>query len=482
MDNILLSFSPNFFHVIVIFIAVAVIVRLLGNEERKQDYDDEFGDASSLISRWNKGFWIGEGRITREQSFKHTVLIGQSGGGKTSAGLIPTALGMDDCSLIFLDPAKELFKRTAGHLRSKGYRIKVLDLKKPDRSIGFNPLQRATTSTDLNILAEMVVAPQSRQSKDIFWPQMAARLLVVFFKIQKQLPQEFQNLANTRHLANLLQGDPKKMDKLYATFADDTLFGEYKAIISQDDKLLSNVLATVQSSLRIFDDSAVARCTSADTLDLQKFRKEKTALYIWTDIMDASYYSFLLEIWFTQLFRDFMKSIPDKGKLDVFILADEMGSLTIKGFAEALANLRKYRVGIMYAIQSRAQLIERYGRHDADTLLANSWGKLIFPGMETDLAQELEKRLGRWTFEREDGHRGTRELMTISELTHMKEGTAMYTAGANRPMKVTVTPYFKDWSLKSKSEMPLPKISGGIPNELTFIDVDALVRSKKEHV
>jgi type IV secretion system protein VirD4 len=483
MDFTYLSFSPNLFHLIALFVAVAVLVRLLGNEERKQDYDDDFGKDSSIISRWNKGFWMGDGRLTREQSFKHAVLIGQSGGGKTTAGLIPTALGMDDCSLVFMDPAKELFKRTAGHLASKGYTIKVLDLKRPDRSIGFNPLQRAVSSTDLNILAEMVVSPQMRHSKDIFWPQMGARFLVTLFKIQKLLPQEYQNLANTRHLVNLLQGDHKKVDRLFATFADDILFSEYKAMVSQDDKLLSNVLATIQSSLRIFDDSAVARCTSVDTLDLQAFRKEKTALYIWTDIMDASYYSFLIEIFFTQLFRSFMQAIPGKDKLDVFILADELGSLTIKGFAEALANLRKYRVGIMYAIQSRAQLTERYGQHDAHTILANSWAKLIFPGMESDLAKELEQRLGRWTFEREDGKgRGTREIMTVSELIHMKEGTAMLTAGANRPMKVSVTPYFKNWSLKSRSEMPYPRISGGIPDGLSLIDVDALIREKKEHV
>lgn len=475
-------FTLKPWHLIALFLLIAVIVQFF-KEQRKQTYDDDFGNPSSLLSRWNHGFSLGDGKITRDHSFKHAVLIGQSGGGKTTGALIPTALGMDDCSLVFMDPAKELFRKTSGELHRKGYTIKVLDFKDPSISLGFNPLERATTSTELNMLGEMILSSQYKNSRDIFWPQMGAKLLVTIFKLQKTLPIQYQTLANTRYLVSLMQADPKKVDRLYSAYADDQLFTEYKATISQEGKLLSNVLATAESGVRIFGDDAVAKCTASDTLNLQAFRDSKTAIYIWTDIMDASYYSFLIEIFFTQLFREFMHTIPGKEKLDVFILADEMGSLTIKGFAEALANLRKYRVGIMFAIQSRAQLIERYGSHDAHTILANSWSKLIFPGMETDLAQELEKRLGRWTFEREDGKgQSSREVMTVSELVHMDEGTAILAAGSYRPMKVNVKPYFKDRSLRTMSEIPPPHITSQSAREFTLIDVDALVQDKKQYV
>lgn len=485
MEPILTSiqlYIPHLWHFLALFVIIAVIIQYF-KEDRKQVYDDDLGRSSSLLSIFNRGLWIGDGRITREQSFKHAALIAQSGGGKTVGNLIPSALGFDDCSLVFMDPAKELFYRTAGHLESKGYTIKVLDFKNPSHSLGFNPLLRATTNTELNMLADGFLAPQMRNSRDIFWPQMASKFLCLDFKLLKKLPEAYQNPANALRLITLLQADPKKVDRLFATYADDNLFTEYKAMISQDGKLLSNILATAESAMRIFGDEAVAKCTSVDTLDLQTFRDSKVALYIWTDIMDASYYSFLLEILFSQLFRELMREIPSKDKLDVFILADEMGSLTVKGFAEALANLRKYRVGVMYAIQSRAQLVERYGQHDAETILANSWSKLIFPGMETDLAQELEKRIGRWTFEREDGKgQGSREVMTVSELVHLSEGTAILSAGAHRPMKVSVKPYFKDWSMKAKSEIPPPQITGQLPKEVSLIDVDALVAAKKNHV
>lgn len=468
---------------VIIFIGCLVSYFGPGGEERMQTYQDDFGDPSDILAKSHSGFWMGEGRISREDSFKHALLIGQSGGGKTTGALIPSALGFDDCSLVFLDPAKELHHLTSGNLDSKGYTIKILDFKNPAHSLGFNPLERASTSTELQMLGEMILSPQMRNSRDIFWPSMGAKLLVTLFKLQKTLPVQYQNLANTRHLVCLLQAHPKKVDQLYAAYANDQLFTEYKATISQDGKLLSNILATAESGVRIFGDDAVAQCTAFDTLDLQSFRDSKTAIYIWTDIMDASYYSFLIEIFFHQFFREMMREIPDEDKNDVFILADELGSLTIKGLPEALSNLRKYRVGLMGAIQSRAQLIERYGRHDAHTIMANSWGKLIFPGMESDLAQELEKRLGRWTFEREDGKgEGTREVMTVSELVHMDEGTAILSAGSHRPMVVNVRPYFKDRSLRTKSEIPPPDITGEPPEELCLIDVDALVRNIKQYV
>lgn len=460
-----------------LFLAIGLILFIIAKiylkDDRKQDYDDDFGSTSGHISRFNKGVYIGGGRITRERSFLHTALIAASGAGKTSTILIPTALGLDNCSIIFLDPAKELFEKTAGALAQKGFRIKVLDFLDVSRSIGFNPLLRANTNTELNMLAEMILAPSMRNTKDIFWPTMSAKLISLLFKLQKKLPEEFQNLANTLYLVNLMQGSPKQLDKLAATVADDKLFTEYKAMISHDSKLLSNIIASTQSALRIFENENVARVTSFDTLDLTVFRHQKTALYVNINIMSARYYSFLVEILFRQVFDKFMEKLPTD-ELDCYMLLDEMGSFTVKGFPEAMANLRKYNVSICYAIQSKSQLVERYGKDDAFTILANNYHKVIFPDMETDLAQELQTRMGKWTFERENGSKGTREIMTVSELIHLEEGYAIYTAGPARPMKIKLHPYYKNLWMKRKAIIPPPEIQAEVPNEVRLVDPSEL--------
>lgn len=479
--NTILLYSPNIWLIVVIGLVLLGIIKWVLAEKRKTNYDDTLGSISTHTSIFNKGVVIGRGRITRKRSFLHTSLIATSGGGKTSGVLIPTALGLDNCSIIFLDPAKELFEKTAGALAEKGFTIKVIDFLDVSRSIGFNPLLRAKTNTELNMLAEMILAPSMRNTKDIFWPTMAAKLLVLIFKIQLLLPEEFRNLANTLYLLNLMQGSPKQLDKLVATVADDKLFTEYKAMIAHDSKLLSNILASAQSALKIFEDENVAKVTSFDTLDLTAFRHQKTVLYVNINIMSARYYSFLVEILFRQIFDQFMAKLPTN-ELDCFMLLDEMGSITVKGFAEALANLRKYRVSVTYAVQSRNQLIERMGREDALTCLANSYHQLIFPGMETDLAQELQTRMGKWSFEREDGTRSTREIMTVSELVHLEEGYAIYTAGPARPMKVKLHPYYKNFWMRKKASLPPPIIKGEVPDNVAFVNPAELkVKTEKEN-
>lgn len=459
--------------IIIIGIILFIVIKLILKEGRKQDYDDNLGSSYDHISRFNKGVWIGRGRITEKSSMKHTALIAQSGGGKTSACLINSALALDNCSVICFGPADERYEKTAGYFAEKGFDIQVLDLL-DGPSICFNPLVRAKTSTELHMLAEMVFGPSLRKATDPFWPTMGMKLLTLIFRIQKALPEKFQNLANTLHLINLLQGSPKEMDKVVIAIADDALFQEYKSMIRHDAKLFSNIVATTQATLKIFEDARIARITSIDTLDLELFRKKKTVLYVQLNVMDARYYSFLIEIFFTQIFRQFMSQLSKKGDFPVYILADEMGSFTIKGFAEALSNLRKYFVSITYAIQSISQLSERYNKDDASTILANSFNKLYFPGMQTQTAMELQTRMGKWSFTRSDGSKGTREVMTVSELVHLEDGYAIYTAGPARPMKIKLHPYYKKFWMRKKSSLPAPIVKGDVPETVQLFKLSDL--------
>ena len=331
------------------------------------------------------------------------------------------------------------------------------------------------------MLGDMLMASQMRGSKDVFWPSSGARAVAIQIRLLKQLPKQYHNLVNLKILNDEMLGSTK-VDKLCSLYADDRLFSEYRALIGQDTKVLANILSTIQTALKALSDDELARCTSVNTLDFSVFRKKKTALYIWTDVM-SNYHAFIYEMLFTFMFREFMKELPAKRDLPINVLADEMGSFTVKGFPEALANLRKYDVSVICCIQNRSQLEERYGRHDAQTIMANCWSKLIFPGMETDMARELEQRIGKWTFDRTDGKgRGTREVMTVPELIHLDADQAMLVAGPHAPMKVKIKPYYKERKMRGISELPPAPIKGSVPTELQLMDIDALIAAKKQPI
>ena len=473
---------PPWWVYVLAFLGVAVIVHIT-KEDRSMDYNDRLGNPFSLIKPWLVGFYIGSGRISREHSKLHAAIVGPSGSGKTVSTLLPSAIKFaeEDCSMIFLDPAREGWTKTSGRWSEFTDNVSVFAPNDHTISEGFNPIELANTSTEINMLSEMLMAKQMKNSKDAFWPSAGAIALSVQIRLLKRLPREFHNLVNLKRLNDEMLASTK-VDKLTVYYGDDRLYNDFRSLVAQEPKVLKNVLSTIQSSLKALADDELALCTSVNTIDFSEFRKKKKALYIFTDVT-SDYHSFIYEIMFTFMFREFMKSIPEKDSLPINILADEMGSFTVKGFPEALANLRKYNVSIAYAIQSYSQLEERYGQHDARTIWANSWSKLIFPGMEMSLATELEQRMGKWSFEREDGKgRGQREILTRSELIHLSESEAILVAGANRPMKVRVKPYYENRSMRKISELPPAPFKGKVPSKLNLMDIDELIAAKKNPI
>ena len=66
-------------------------------------------------------------------------MYGGSGAGKSASYVIPNALQLIG-SYVFTDPKGELYDKTAGYFKSKGYDIKVLNLVDKSQSDNFNPL------------------------------------------------------------------------------------------------------------------------------------------------------------------------------------------------------------------------------------------------------------------------------------------------------------------------------------------------------
>lgn len=65
--------------------------------------------------------------------------------------------------LCFTDPKGELYDRTAGYLKSKGYEIKVLNLVRPQYSDGYNPLMHISSELDVDVIANTIVKGQQAE-------------------------------------------------------------------------------------------------------------------------------------------------------------------------------------------------------------------------------------------------------------------------------------------------------------------------------
>jgi type IV secretory pathway TraG/TraD family ATPase VirD4 len=462
------------------FVFEFVEVFASGIPKRSKGYNAEFASAATLLSRRQYGFCLtGKRNLSVKDSYQNALVIGGTGTGKSSVVLIPSLFTMHG-SFIVHDPSGELYSKSAGYLNQKGYEVKLLNFANPAVSGGYNPLVRASTPSDVQKVASMLVlnALGGGNSKDPFWNTQATALLTMLITVLKKQDEQFQNLFNVRQLLNALGGNPEAVDSLFGKHADEILFAEYKSFIAYDDKVVNGVIATCKAALQIFSDDSVARITSFDNLNMQEFRNKPVVLFIQNSVADQKYYSVLTSLFFEQFFSFILSRFPANNEQDIFFLIDESSSLNLPTLPLAVANVRKHRSGIMLLVQDFAQVVHSYGRQDADAIKSNCFAKMFFTGGSHELTKELEQTLGKFEYEDENDKKVVRSLMTNDEIRTMKITRALLVCGHHPPIMTKLKPYYKISRYIKFSSLPTPPIATEI--SLDTIPVLTLKHSPEE--
>src|SRR5580698_657456 len=119
-------------------------------------YNASFASSWSLLSPWNYGFNLtGNKKLSVKDSYQNSLIIASTGMGKTSVVMLPSLYSMKG-SFCIHDPSGEIFLKSSGYLKAKGYQIKVLNFSNPKISCGYNPLARAKSNSDIQKIASML--------------------------------------------------------------------------------------------------------------------------------------------------------------------------------------------------------------------------------------------------------------------------------------------------------------------------------------
>ena len=167
-----------------------------------------------------------------------------SGSGKSASYSIPNAYQMLG-SYVFTDPKGELYDRTAGYLKAHGYKIKVLNLVRPEYSDGYNPLMHISSGLDVDVIANTIIKGQKAEgaSSDPFWDDSAEMLLkALIYYLLATRPEEEQNLASCAELvraANTNGGNNLLTELMSQLPYDHPARMNYKSIEIAPEKVLS---------------------------------------------------------------------------------------------------------------------------------------------------------------------------------------------------------------------------------------------------
>lgn len=399
-----------------------------------------------LLSENNTGIVVnGRLRLDADKSFRHCCVIGSTGSGKSSHIFLPMLLKLSD-PMVVLDCSGSLFQQSSNHLRSKGFRVLKLDFSNVHSSLSYNPLLRANTDSKRKRLASVLVETSLGEGKDPFWNNSARQLLYVLIRcLCEGAPANFQTLANLRYLLNNLTPKPESPTFQWVMErASETLYTEFKAIMLGNEKLINSILATARTSLELLSDPAIAKITSSDGLgDLQRIRRGKVALFICIQETDISYLNFIVSVILGDIL-DMCMVMPKKKDRDLYLLLDEFAHFKIKDFSTCLTTLRKRRVSVTLATQSRSMLEHKYGKEDAESIINGGCAsRIILPG-STDYKENkaLSELFGSHIVSYK-GKDMVRPIITQDEVYALK-GEALFLHAGYRPAKLKLYPFYKD--------------------------------------
>ncbi len=394
------------------------------------------------------------------------LLYGGSGAGKSASYVIPNALQLLG-SYVFTDPKGELYDKTAGFFRAKGYNIKVLNLVHPQNSDGYNPLHHINNEIDVDVIANTIVKGQGEsKGSDPFWDDMAEMLMkALIYYLKATRPLEEQSLASCSELvraANNNGGDNLLTNLMNQLPMEHPARKYYKNIEMLPEKTFGSVLGTLQSKLGKFDSKEIAEVTSTNTIDFTEIGKRKTAVFVISSDTHTAY-DFLLTIFFSQMIQqlyDFADLSGGELPTPTYFILDEFANIgQIPDFDKKISTSRSRKISFSVILQNLDQLEAVY-KESYETIIGNCDTHVFLGSNSQKTVEYFSKALGEKTIirdnisvnkDREDWKQGKSEsdqimgraLMTPDELRRMDNDLCIIYEKGIKPIKANKYYYFK---------------------------------------
>lgn len=415
--------------------------RFATTDEMKKYADSMEENNMILTQNARMGMW--NNRIKHSfQKNKNVAVIGDSGSGKTYTFVKPNLL---QCvgSIIATDPKGLLVRETGTLLEKQGYKIKIFDLNTLENSDQFNVFNYIKREIDLDRVLEAITegTKKSNNKGEDFWIQAEAlliRALLAFLWIDGKDNDYVPKLSMITDMLRIATPPNKKTPAPISLWFEEQnekhpnnyAYRQWKLFEdSFERETRASVLAIAASRYSVFDHYDVSNMVSRDTMNIEKWIEEKTAVFITIPETNGAY-NFLASIFITTIMETLRGRIDkilsgeeklENGKNPLFIqfIIDEFANIgRIPNIDKALATFRSRNMSIIIILQALAQLKSMY-KDDWASMLNNCASLLFLGGDEKETTKYLSERAGKQTINiRNHSHsRGSRGNSTENKQT-----------------------------------------------------------------
>ena len=349
------------------------------------------------------------------------LIIGPTGSGKTRYYVKPNLLNASE-SLIITDTKGNLAEEMTPALREAGYDIMLLDLTRPDASLGYNPFDYIAydhkrdeySQKDIATMAEILYG-ESQDAKEPYWDMAAKGVLrsMIAYLLEATIPKDHTVESLCRLFALIgtnKDGNPSAYAQLLEDLKEDNpdsyAASQYAMAIDEKvDRTSGCIKMFLGSALSQFNSSEIAGVlTRTKRVDILRLAKRKTALFLTISDMDRSqdklanlFYAQALQVlcrYADQECADHCLPVPVR-----FILDDFATNACIPDFDKHISVIRSRGVAVSIILQSVTQLNKMYGDYAATTIMNGCDTLLYLGGHDIKTADYIGTRTDRRNFD-----------------------------------------------------------------------------------
>lgn len=367
----------------------------------------------------------------------HTLIIGTTRSGKSRTVILPTIWTLAEAgeSMILTDPKGELYATTHKHLRKKGYKVTLIDFRKPGKGNRWNPMLPVIRAVEEGNIAEASEAAwdiasmfvKRPSSGDQVWADgaestIAALILAVAMEADhksfKHMTSVYQTLTELGETLKDEDGnDIVLLNEYFKTLARGsaarTAFGTARLA---PERMRGSFFSSVAATLRLFADPSISYLTADQDHELTDVGKQKTAVFL--VIPDEKKTRHVLAALYVDQTYQSLVSLADEnnGRIPVRVncLLDEFGNMpAIPDFATKITVSLGRGIRYHMVVQDFAQLDDKYGQANARTIRGNCHTWLYLLTTDFDTAKKISEQLGSYTIETE-GHSSSSRSHDVS--------------------------------------------------------------------
>lgn len=409
--------------------------------------DPDAPAAGVVLINDGKRMWV-------DNSENHTLVIGITGSGKTSAVIDPLiySLMKHKESMIMTDPKGELYKRHSNHLKARGYDIIVLNFREPQSGNAWNPLSlpyklykegnvdKATELVDdigKNILKD-------KEAQDPFWQDSASDYFSgCALGLMQDATEEECNIssinimttagedkfgANSTYIKEYFQ--MKGEDSSAYVFASNT--------INSPTETKGGILSTFRQKIRIFASREnLSEMLSYSDFEMADIGKKPTAVFIIIHDEKTTYHA-LATIFIKQAYETLIDVAQSNGgplPVRTNFLLDEFANMpALKDVTTMVTAARSRQIRFTFIIQNFAQLNDVYGKDDAETIRSNCGNLIYLLTTELSALEEISKLCGE-VKSKKDEKSESHPLITVADLQKLQMNEVIVLRSRMHPFK-----------------------------------------------